>query len=264
MDRDPDVGSPFMQPGFIASGLLLSMVLVTGIVISLGFEDDGRGRPAPVQAPGVAPVAQGATTGGGAAAPGGNPSTTAESQPCPAAEGADQTIPEKQPDDLDWQIYRSLVALPYSKSAGPARSSGGVMRCYAHSPTGALIALAQIDTRYFLSSDWKTVVQHQVYPGPGRDVYVGQRGATFDTNPMAAPGPGKVDQFSGFRFVSYTPASAVIELVRRSSSHGLKSTVHTMVWDSGDWKLQLQSNGADTSITRGISSLAGFVSWGSF
>ncbi len=88
------------------------------------------------------------------------------------------------PAGVTWQLWQS-VALPFSKAAGPQIVQGNVARCYAHTPTGALLAAVQIQYRLGISSNWRQIADTQIMPGPGRNVFI--RLATSDLRPLARP-----------------------------------------------------------------------------
>lgn len=135
---------------------------------------------------------------------------------------------------------------------------GDVARCYAHTPVGALIAAWQITTRYFTANDWRAVTLDQTMPGPGRSAYIQKRSQVAG----GAASPGEYAQLAGFKFVSYTPAEAVIEIVTRTSDGSMGMTVLTVMWSAGDWKLQLQGDGSASPSVQQVTSLDGFVAWG--
>jgi len=170
----------------------------------------------------------------------------------------DQAVPTSPPQGVTWSLFQG-VALPSSHSLGPIRVSGPVYAGYAHTPTGALLAAAQISSRYLISpgQDWRQVVERQVVPGPGRDVYVHKRAKVDSTSVL----PGTYGQFAGFRFVTYSPDVAVVQFVSRFSSGNLQVATNTLRWLDGDWKLQLQPDGSATPTVQSVNSLAGFVPW---
>ncbi|MGI8682382.1 MAG: hypothetical protein ACR2JO_09725 [Mycobacteriales bacterium] len=184
--------------------------------------------------------------------------TTAASSPAATPAAPDATVPNSPPPGITWGLFQG-VALPSSHSSGPTRVSGPVYAGYAHTPTGALLAAAQISSRYLISpgQDWRQVEERQVVPGPGRDVYV-QKRAKVDSTSVP---PGTYGQFAGFRFVTYSPDVAVVQFVSRFSSGNLQVATDTVRWLDGDWKLQLQPDGSATPTVQSVSTLAGFVPW---
>lgn len=159
---------------------------------------------------------------------------------------------------MTWALFQGVV-LPSSRTAGPTRVAGPVHAGYAHTPVGALLAAAQVSYRYLISpgGDWRQVVVQQVVPGAGRDVYV-QKRATVTTTSVP---PGTYGQLAGFRFVTYSPDTAVIQFVTRFSNGNLQVVTDTVHWLDGDWKLQLQPDGSESPTGQSVSSLGGFVPW---
>jgi len=168
-----------------------------------------------------------------------------------------QAVPQYAPQGITWQLYQT-VALPYSKTAGPMAVNGGVARCYAHDPLGALLAASQIPYRYLISPDWRQVVQLQVMPGEGRDAYVAERSKVTGTGGNQ---PGDYNQLAGFKFVTYSPAVAVIEIASKNDSGALQAGPVTVDWSDGDWKLQLQTDGSSSAQELPVTSLVGFGTW---
>jgi hypothetical protein len=157
---------------------------------------------------------------------------------------------------VTWRLY-DTVALPFSAQAGPTQINGDVARCYAHSPTGALLAAVQITVRYLLATNWRAVIAQQVLPGTGRNVYADQRsGVNFTIQ------PGEFGQVAGFQFVTYTSPLAVIEIVIQLPSGGMQATTMTVQWSGGDWRLQLQPDGTPGPNIQQVTSLTGFIPWG--
>lgn len=269
LDRDPDTSS-FLRPKFIISAVLMLSVIGSGIVIASSDDDTpvtrtmpraGASSPEPVSTRrGPGPAVPADDPSGSSSAPSGS-GVPSSNGTCPATTPG-TTIPAAAPNGVSWQLYHT-VALPFSAIDGPRLMDGLKARCYSRSPVGALLAGMQITTRYVISFAWWDVAEGQIAAGAGRDLYITQRRAAEElSGPAGPPKPGDMRQFSGFRFVSYTPDVAVIQLLRRSVGGDLVGTVHTLVWVDGDWKLQLQPDGSDASITQDVDSLSGFVSWG--
>ncbi|WP_143043740.1 hypothetical protein [Nonomuraea jiangxiensis] len=187
------------------------------------------------------------------------PSTPGPGQ-CPAtAEAASQALPTRPPADVAWTVFHG-VAEPASREHGPHRHEADVHRCFARTPTGALIAAWQIATRFVLADDWRRVVESQVMPGPGRDAYVAQRAQVRADTGRAAGGYG---QLAAFAIASYTPDVATVQLVSRFAATGqLQVNTVTVAWSGDDWRLRLQPDGSISPSLQAVSSLAGFVPWG--
>ncbi len=225
-------------------GVLLAVafvILVALLAVFVATRHDGHSATPPAAAPPTpgAPT-RAATAGAGCA-------TTDTSQ----------TVPTTAPPGVTWTLFQT-VALPFSTTAGPARVAGDVASYYAHTPTGALLAASQIGVRYLLAHDWRSVSAAQVAPGVGRDAFAKLRAqANGEDDP-----PGAYGQYAGFKFVTYTPQTAVIELVSRFANGNLQMVTSSVVWYDGDWRLRLQDNGSVSPTAQRLDSVAGFAPWG--
>ena len=241
----------FWGRGTIAAGVLLLIVLLLLAYIVFGRNGSNHtSTPTPSSA---------STTTPGSPNTGSTPSTTAgQTKPTSCnLPDSDQTIPEVTPQGITWSLYQT-VALPSSSTAGPEIVDGDIARCYAHTPTGALIAASQLSARYLIAPNWRAVVDQQVVPGVGRTTYIAERAQVSN---QGGNQPGDYDQYAGFKFVTYSPAVAVIEFVARSDSGSMQATTSTVDWLSGDWKLQLQPNGSDSPNVLPVTSLVGYSTW---
>jgi hypothetical protein len=241
----------FWGRGTIAAGMLLLIVLL--LLAYIVFDRNGSnhtGTPTPS-------TASTATTG--SADTDSTPSTTTgQTKPTSCnLPDSDQSIPEVTPQGITWNLYQT-VALPSSSTAGPEIVDGDIARCYAHTPLGALLAASQIPYRYLIAPNWRAVDLEQVMPGVGRDKFMAERAAA-DTN--GGNQPGDYNQLAGFKFVTYSPAVAVIEMASKSDSGAMQAGAVTVDWSSGDWKLQLQPDGSSSPQELPITSLVGFSIW---
>ena len=206
---------------------------------------------------------------GGGSSPRTLPAPATGSAPLPAAGASsratgragptdtDQRVPTTTPRGVNWSLYDG-VALPFSAAAGPTRFEGPVAAGYAHTPLGALLAAGQIGVRYLITpaGGWRQVTEQQVLPGPGRDAYNAARAGVGDKPPAGGYG-----QSAGFRFVTYTPDVAVIQLATKFSSGQLQVTTSTVRWSDGDWRLELQGDGGTSPTRQQAADLTGFVPW---
>jgi hypothetical protein len=241
-DADKESG-PFRRPAFILSaGFLAAIAVLAAFMVRASLSDDpapAKSSPPPTSAGNAGAVPAG--TGGC------RPTDT------------NQSIPTAAPPGVTWQVFKSSV-LPTSPAAGPLITEGEVVRCYAHTPTGALIAATQISARVEIADGWRQVLDRSVVAGAGREVFVQEHSKEASRAPTE---PGSLAQVNGFRFVTYSPETAVIELVVRAPNTGsLASSVATVKWVGGDWKLELQPDGSANSQPRLIDSLDGYARWG--
>jgi hypothetical protein len=240
---------PFWDRKTVPAGVLLFVViaLLTWLLATRAGGTHHEGAPPTQRSPARSVAERSARTTPGVAGLGSG---------CYVPSGS-QAVPEYAPQGITWQLYQT-VALPYSNAAGPLIVSGGVARCYAHDPLGALLAVSQIPYRYLISPDWRQVVQRQVIPGTGEQSYVPERSQASNDGGNQ---PGDYNQLAGFQFVTYSPAVAVIEIASANDSGGLQAGPVTVDWSDGDWKLQLQPDGSSSPQELPISSLVGFASW---
>jgi hypothetical protein len=169
------------------------------------------------------------------------------------------TAPPTTPPDVSWSLFDG-IALPSSSTAGPTRVSGAVHAGFAHTPEGALLADAQIAVRYLATPGrgWRDVLSEQVVPGPGVAAYSKARLASGLADAARVDTAG-VGQIVGFRFITYTPTVAVIQLVVRFPSSKYQVATNTVDWLDGDWKLQLLPDGSSASTVQTVNDLAGFI-----
>lgn len=244
-DED-DVTSPWASRWWQMSALFLAVLLVLGVLVVIksgGGSSKGEAGPS---APTSSPSAS-ASTGKGA---------------CPELTDTGQEIPRTAPP-ANWALFRT-VAVPSSKASGPAVVNGDVARCYAHTPTGALFAAAQISIRYTVASDWQTVIKKQTY-GDGQAGLIKQRAKYEKEHTPVAPVPGELGQFAGFQFVTYSKDIAVLQLVTKfsgsSADSALQVSTVTLHWDStkGDWLYEIPAVAAPQ---KSVPDLSGYVTWG--
>jgi hypothetical protein len=181
-------------------------------------------------------------------------------EPAPAATVAatvlDAAVPTTAPADVTWELFRG-VALPTSPTHGPTRIDGPVHSGFARTPTGALLADAQVNMRRFITPGrgWREVTMSQLLPGAGRDAYVNLRSQVSDDE---IPVEG-LSQYVGYRFITYTPDLAVISLATRGSSGVIQVGTDTLRWVDGDWRLEVPPSGLQQPQV--VQSLAAYVSW---
>ncbi|NHC15816.1 hypothetical protein [Motilibacter deserti] len=168
-------------------------------------------------------------------------------------------MPSTAPKGVRWELFQG-VALPVSDADGPTRIDGPVYAGYSHTPTGALLAAANIGSRYLVTpgNGWREVVREQVLPGTGRDVFTENRAKVTDDSAQ----PGQFGQLAAFKFVTYTQDVAVIQLVTRFATGQMQVATDTVRWSNGDWRLELQPDGGTSPSAQSVSSIVGYVPWG--
>ena len=242
----------FWGRGTITAGFVLLAVLIAAIALIVVEVGGGSGgshtaAPKPTSTPTRTPSRSSSST---------TATTTGTDASCSLPAG-NQSVPDYTPPGITWRIYQT-VALPYSPTYGPQYVNGDIARCYAHDPTGALVAASQIGVRYLIAPQWRKVVDQQVVANTGRSVYISNRATVSN---QGGNQPGSYNQFAGFKYVTYGPSQAVLELVTTSSSGAMQATTVTVDWVSGDWRLLLQPDGGTSPNAFPVTSLAGFASW---
>jgi hypothetical protein len=250
---EPTDDGPLLTPRVLIGAAVLAGVVIFALVAVLIRSSPPRSAASPRPSASTHPAAAQADPASQAPAP--PASQDGGSGSCNVPPGS-QAIPQNAPAGVTWQLY-DTVALPFSAQAGPTVLDGDVARCYADSPTGALLAAAQIPVRYALATNWQAVLAEQVMPGTGRNVYAAER-----PGEGIAVQPGEFGQIAGFQFVTYTSALAVVQIVVQLPSGALQASATTVQWSGADWRLQVQPDGSPWPNVQQIPSLAGFIPWG--
>jgi hypothetical protein len=250
--EEPTGDGPLLTPRLLVVAAVLVGVVAFALVAVLTRSASPAARASSATSP-AASAGHRAGSPSHTVAPAASPAAAAGSCDVPPGQ---QAVPVSMPPGVTWQLY-DTVALPFSTQVGPTVIAGDVARCYAHSPTGALLAAVQIAVRYALAADWQDVVAEQVMPGTGRNVYAAQRSATNFTIQ-----PGELGQIAGFQFVTYTSPLAVVQVVVQLPAGEMQATTMTVQWSGGDWRLQLQPDGSPGPNVQQVASLTGFIPWG--
>ncbi|WP_267717160.1 hypothetical protein [Streptomyces sp. CoH17] len=235
--------SPWLRGGFVLAAAFVGFVAVIGAAVALGPTGSGTSDSTPQTS---------STHTDGPP----RPASTGSAASCPALADTGQDVPSTTPGGVTWALYRA-VALPSSDAAGPAVTNGDVARCYAHTPVGALLATTQISVRYLAAEDWASVTRTQTV-GVGRDAYIAER-----TKAEQTASPDREDsahgQIAGFRFVTYSETTAVLQTVWRFPDGRMQAATTTVLWQRGDWKLEYP---AAPAAPVPVDSLAGYIEWG--
>lgn len=176
---------------------------------------------------------------------------------CPAGVTATPAVLTEAPDGVMWELFQG-VALPVSATDGPSLVDGAVHAGYARTPTGALIADAQIGVRRVVTADLaglRAVGERQLVDGPGKQAHLRLISTLTDND---AP-PAGYGQYVGFRMLTWTPKLAVISLATRARDGQLQVSTDTLRWVSGDWQLELPSDGLQRPQL--VTDLSGYVPW---
>lgn len=224
------------KPKFIVSAVVVAIIAALGIVLML--IPKGTGSPAPT------PNANGTGTAGG------QPSATTAASVCGLPDG-NQSKPASAPSGTKWELVGKIAAPTSPTQFGPGQTdANGLRSCFAHSPTGALYAAANIAV---LSSAGKTrlVFEDLAVPSPERDALLAQ--------PDPAPTSGTTAQIAGYQIRSYSSDRAVIVIAAKGDNGALVSVPVPLEWYDGDWKVLVPATGSTGGAQ--LSDLSGFIPW---
>jgi len=247
-DDDAEAGRFWQERGFIASAIVVGAVVVC-LLVWLFARDPGTPAAQPADSPStVVPTEQateepsvppatpteqptGTTTPG--TPPPINTSTGGCRNPQP-----DPKIPLVAPPAVTWQFDADML-IPLQAAGGPATTaSNGVRSCFAHSPTGAVLAALVLLGQIRNPDLTEAVLKTRVLPGPGLNRALAE--ARDTSTPTAR---GQV-QFAGFKVIDYTRQRAIIQVAAELNDTNIASLPVTMVWSKGDWKAELKDDGS--------------------
>lgn len=264
-DDGGDEGSPFAGRGFVASAIVVGALVVCALVWVFSRSD---GEPSQTTRPPVTTATPTATpTRDPVATP--EPTRTPTTTPtaAPTAGGCrnphpDRNLPLAAPRDVTWTFDGGLMIPLQPAGAGPSTTdSDGIRRCYAHSPTGAVLAamvtLGQIRNPQLTEQ----MIKRRVAPGPGRNAALGPA-RSVTTTPRTDD--GLPVQFAGFKFIDYTGNRAIVSIAVRVDPRSVGSLPVKLAWSGGDWKLVLAPDGSINGNTAPdqLASLDGYIRFG--
>jgi hypothetical protein len=173
---------------------------------------------------------------------------------------------------LRWSDYHG-VRLPSSPAAGPRDTSGGLASGYSDTPLGVLLAALNIAVR--ANAQWgpgifgPTIRDQMTGPDAaallaGCQSGYAQASQTAHITGGAPLGDAYVIE-EAFRWVSYTPADATVDLVSAGpGSQGVTVRAVTQVqvtWDGADWKVVAPPGGDWGNSAAPLASLDGYTTF---
>ncbi|TCO24625.1 hypothetical protein EV652_108157 [Kribbella steppae] len=249
-DADGDATGVFWQErGFIASAIVVGAVVVC-LLVWFFARDTGTPTTQPTTSPtAVVPTEQPTDEPSvPPATPTDEPTSTStptpSGPPTPGSGGCklknpNQKIPRVAPTAVSWQFEADML-IPLQQEGGPAvMDRTGVRSCFAHSPTGAVLAamvtLGQIRNPA-LTDD---VLATRIAPGPGRNLAISE--ARVSRTPR---NEGDVAQFTAFKVIDYTTDRAIVYIAVQLDDRKVAALPVTLTWLRGDWKVVLQEDGS--------------------
>jgi hypothetical protein len=232
--------NPFTKPGFIIAAGLVVALIAAAVVIFLPPKGQENAQPAPAESTRSVGASPSASTGSGQSV-------------CGLPAGKDTalgTAPKSK-----WELVGTMAVPTDPSTAGPGTvGKEGLRSCFAQSPTGALYATANIWAASFNGSA-KRVYLELSADSSTRDKAVKAIKEGKDVGGGSSP---KL-QIAGFIMHSYTPTAAVVELAFKTADGGYGALSTSLLWEDGDWKLDMPAAGGGT--VRQIRDLSSFIPW---
>lgn len=250
-------------PGVLAALIVVGFIALVGLWVVFGSSNGSETATSP---PSTSPTSTDGTdrtddSGGEVevpvTAPNGERLTPGDGG-CPPMPWNDE-IPTTAPP-ATW-VSINTVLVPTSTEHGPALfegTHGEMARCFSRTPTGALIAMQQIEIRALVGRDGVEVSLTQVEPGAGRDIFV----AHLEDRGWGDVTPGTLCQAAGFRITHYSDDEVIADLASRCPSGRLHQSQGRVVWRDGDWRRVIEPDGGFAPFQAGLADLRGFTVWG--
>ena len=263
--------------------LAIAAIVLTALALSWsGFSWAGQGRSHGARSgdgPGMSRSSAGlspsAVPSPGAEAPASPPARTATSASPVAGNAASSAAPGTRAattglGGLGWVNFHG-VELPVSASAGPRVTRDGLAWGFADTPLGALLAAVNIAVR--ANAQWGPgifvpAIKAQVIGPDAAALLAGCRAAyAHARRPAGVPegkplGPAYVRE-EAYRWVSYRPADAVVDIVSAGPNDQGEVvravTWIAMRWSHGDWRALAPPGGDWGNAASSLTSLRGYT-----
>ena len=231
--------SPWSKPSVMLSGMFVLALLLAGIAFVI-FNGGNSTHHSHTATPATSSPTASATT---------SVTTTAAIGGCSLPAG-NQTVPSlSPPPGTMWHQVGSMQAPQAPSALGPERTNGVWNTCFAHNPSGALLAAFNLWAETTAASP--TDVFHRL--GIGAPSNLG------NNDRLDAGGPV---QFAGYKYQSYTPSTAEVFVVIHGPQGKLAAAETTMRWTGQDWRYVFPPGGQLS--LQVIPDLTGYVSWSAF
>jgi hypothetical protein len=239
-DNQPS-GSVWSSTTVQLSTLFVLMLIVVGIAIAIFHHGSRHAQSGKPPATSHATARRTATT-----------SSTATTDLCSLPPG-DQRVPsESYPQGVTWQAVGSM-SVPQSSALGPQRTRRGINICFAHNPSGALLAAMNL-----LGEGSTNISEREVFDQLAINVP-----SAVTTTPAYQDFQSGV-QIAGYKYDSYTSTSALLDVALRHSQGGLSAVQMPMRWTGNDWKYVFPPDGPVSSTLNGAQVEPPYVAWSAF
>lgn len=241
-----------VRPGFVVSALLL-VALIAGLAFLL-FTREEADKPSgdkPVEVSSSTQAGQGQAQSG-----------TAEDAGLPESDSVcglvavDDAVPTQALPSALVEVG-DRIQVPRIDGYGPGVTEG-VSHCFAHTPSGAILASANFVTWFSSKERLDEVVPTLMATGPNRDRLESEIKSQWHGE------TGSAVMIRGFKYEDRGPDNAMVVLAVSpvASPDKMVGFPVVLVWQDGDWKVEAPST--DSWGERIIDSLPleGFVEWG--
>ncbi len=243
-NEDDATRNPLTQPAFLASGVVVALIVVLGLVLIFSGSDGGS------EAANTPPKQTTPTT---------TPNAKAASDSSCGLPPGDQEVPTQPPTGTRWELVGRMAAPTAASVHGPKLVDEGLRTCFAHSPVGALYASVNVVATTTDPALWERLVRKLAVEGQGRDRALEE----LDSESAAEVENTKI-QVAGFSFTSYESSAAVINLAFQADSGdaaGFLQLPVSLRWADGDWKFTVADNGDPFTGLGQIPDLSNYVEW---
>ncbi|MDI9588781.1 MAG: hypothetical protein QM234_07490 [Acidobacteriota bacterium] len=252
MAGEEKAANSLVRPGFIISALLI-VALILGLAFLLFTREDttkaSDGKPVEASSATLASQDAAPTSSDGEA-------VRSESDSVCGLVARDQVIPTGALPSVPVEVG-TRIQVPSIDGYGPGVREG-VSHCFAHNPSGAILAAANFLTWFSSKEQLDEVVPALMAKGPNRDRLESQIKAEWQGE------TGSALTIRGFKYEDRGPDNAMVVLAVSHVAFPDKIAGFpvVLVWQDGDWKVEAPST--DSWGERVIDSLPleGFVEWG--
>jgi len=164
-----------------------------------------------------------------------------------------------EPPEVEDSVTVGLVAVPASDEFGPVEMSENVPVCWQYSEAGAVAAAYTFSA---VATDTGSLtldhLKAHLVDGPGREILIDElENADSPGNESVSIKP------VGYRVLDFGDGQADIDVLVENTEHrGAYGAAKTpLVWENGDWKLDVQDNGEYYTDVRDVADSSNFTLW---
>jgi hypothetical protein len=240
-EHDDQPASPWSSTSVQLSTLFVLMLLAVGIAIAI-FHHGASPKTATTNHPKGAQTSPAGTT----------TSAAANLGLCSLAAGGQEVPSGVPPSGVTWQVVGTM-SVPQSPPLGPQHVQNRINVCFAHNPSGALLAAMNL-----VGEGTTNLPERKVYDELSIDVP-----SAVTTQPSSDDSQIGV-QIVGYKYDSYSSSQAQLDVVVQGPQGGLQSDQMTMAWTGNDWKYVFPPSGPIFKSLLGAQVQPPYVPWSAF